>query len=210
MSIDLKKENNMPIFYILSFILLLAGGFQLGFDKWPELSEAVIAGTVSVVLSAVLLMLTNLLPHNIKHKLVFLRFVNELPACRCHKLSKKDARIDDLLASKKWPEIFDPITAHSRRNSLWYNEIYHPVKDTVEVQQAHRNFLLYRDVFSGLVALSLIALVWRFVGDPSLIGELQNSVFVVFGIGLGFSLIAANNNGKRFVTNAISVALHQK
>ncbi|GAW97076.1 MULTISPECIES: hypothetical protein [Colwellia] len=207
MTTNLKKENNTPIFSILAAALLLCAGFQLGFDRLPDLTEALVAGTASTIFSAVLVMLTNLLSHNIKHKIIFTRFTNEMPACRINKLCRKDSRIDYQAAKERWSKVFDSATPAFERNSLWYRHIYKPVKDTNEVRQAHRSFLLYRDVFSGLVMLFITAFVWHLLGDPELIGEIVPEVFWVLGIFSALSLIAARNSGNRFVVNAVATAL---
>jgi len=207
MKASLKKDNHLSIFYILMFTMLIAASFQLGFENWPDWSEAAITGTCSVLFSAILVMLTHILPHSIKHKLLFFRWKDELPGCRCHELAQRDLRINDESAQVAWPELFDETTSGNKRNAIWYEKIYRPYKEAPEVQQAHLQFLLYRDVFSGLVVIMVLALLWRFGGDDTLVGELKGSVFVVIGMGLGFSLLAAQSNGRRFVTNAMSLAL---
>jgi hypothetical protein len=207
MATDLKKENNKTIFSILTAALLLCAGFQLGFDKLPELSEALIAGTASAVFSSILVMLTNLLTHNLKHKIVFTRIKDEMPAGRIDKLCHKDQRIDCQAAQEKWPDIFASETSPADRNSLWYRQIYKPVQDTNPVQQAHRSFLLYRDVMTGAIMLLIIATGWNFWGSPELIGELVSEVFWVLGLFGLISLIAARNAGNRFVVNAVATAL---
>lgn len=121
---NLKKENKLAIFSILMFTILMACGLQMGFEKWPDYTEVAISGTCSVLFPAVLILLTNILPQEIKHKLVFMRLTHELPASRCNKLVKNDARIDHVEASLRWPEIFNSHTSPSRRNALWYDTIY--------------------------------------------------------------------------------------
>jgi len=207
MSTDLKKDNNHAIFLILAAAILISAGFQIGFSELPEISEALIAGTASAVFSAVLVMLTNLLPHDIKHKLVFTRPFNEMPAGRIHKLTIKDPRIDSVLASSRWPDVFDSEIEPGLRNSRWYQQIYKSVKDKPEVLQAHRSFLLYRDVFSGMVMLLLIAAVWQWLGDPTLIGPLTPEVFYTLGGFTLLSQLAARFSGNRFVVNAVAVAM---
>lgn len=207
MGTDLKAENNKSIFLILTASVLLSAGFQLGFTKLPGWSEAVIAGTASTLLSAVLVMFCNLLSHDIKHKLIFTRVVNEMPASRIHRLSQKDPRIDTEQAKTRWPEVFDDNISPDLRNSRWYQQIYKSVKDNPEVRQAHRNFLLYRDVFSGMVVLLVLATAWHWLGDPGLVGPLVPAVFYTLS---GFTLIAlfaARFAGNRFVINAVAAAL---
>lgn len=207
MSTDLKKENNKSIFSILIAVILVCTGFQLGFNKLPDLAETLVAGTASTLFSAILVMLTNLLSHNIKHKMIFTRFVDEMPASRVNKLCFNDSRVDFRAAQKRWPEIFDPLTSSSERNSLWYRHIYKPVKDTNEVRQAHRSFLLYRDVFSGLVIIFFSTWIWQLLGHSELIGEIVPEVFITLGVSNLLVFVAARNAGNRFVVNAVATAL---
>ena len=204
---DLKKENNKSIFLILAAAILICSGFQLGFDRLPSWIEAGVSGTTSLILSAVLIMLSNLIGHNIKHKLVFTRISNEMPGSRCQTLCKKDPRIDMVVVEAKWPEVFAEATSVNDRNSLWYRKIYKGVKDTPEVVQAHRNFLLYRDVFSGLIGVGVIVLGWSIWGPVDLFGPIKTSVFVVLGVFTLVSMIAARNAGNRFVVNAVATAI---
>lgn len=204
---DLKKENNRSIFLILAAAILICSGFQLGFDGLPSWIEAGVSGAVSLILSAVLLMLSNLLGHNIKHKLVFTRISNEMPGSRCHVLCKKDPRIEMGIVEARWPDVFSRDTSASDRNSRWYRYIYKGVKDAPEVLQSHRNFLLYRDVFSGLIGVGLVVLGWSLWGPEDLFGPIKASVYVVLGVFALVSMIAARNAGNRFVVNAVAAAI---
>jgi hypothetical protein len=204
---DLKKENNKSIFLIVAAAILVCAGFQLGFESLPSGVEAGVSGAASLVLSAVLLMLSNLIGHNIKHKLVFTRLSNEMPGSRCDTLCKQDPRIDISLAKDKWPDVFSEKTSASDRNSHWYRSIYKGVKDTPEVLQAHGNFLLYRDVFSSLIGVGLVVLAWSLWGPVDLFGPIKTSVYVVLGVFALVSMIAARNAGNRFVVNAVAAAI---
>lgn len=206
METDLKKQNNLAISALLSAAILVCAGFQHGFDSVPTVQEGLFTGTAGVMFSAVLVLLTNLVPHNIKHKLVFLRFVNEMPGGRVNRLCKRDPRLifDDV--SSRWPQVFDENVSERQRNALWYREIYRPVKDTNEVRQSHRSFLLYRDTFSGLMALLVCAALWDFLGTPQLLGEIAPAVYLVLVISSLLALVAAQNAGNRFVVNAVAVA----
>ena len=158
------------------------------------------------MLSAVLLMITNILPQSVKHKFVFTRLKNELPACRVDQLCKKDSRIEYDLLKKRWPEVFSDEIDGDTRNSRWYQQIYKPVKDTREVLQAHRTFLLYRDTFSGLTLIFLATITWSLIGDPKIIGGIKPVVFLIQGLLIILSLIAARVSGNRFVVNAVAAA----
>lgn len=204
---DLKKENNKSVFSIISAAILVCSGFQLGFDRLPGWAAVVVSGAISLTLSAVLLMLSNLLSHNLKHKLVFTRISNEMPGSRCNTLCKNDPRIDMKEVDAKWPTVFSEATSASVRNSHWYRHIYKGVKDTPEVLQAHRSFLLYRDVLSGLIGVALVVFGWSLWGPVELFGAIKTSVYVVLGVFALISMIAARNAGERFVVNAVAAAI---
>ena len=207
MAKNLKESNNQPLFLIMMACVLLCLAFQFGFDKLPEMTEAAIAGTASVLFSAVLVMLANLIPQDIKHKLVFTRFSNEMPACRIHKHAQKDCRINYQLAMSKWPEVFDDKISDAERNTLWYHQIYKLVDSNQAILQSHQGFLLYRDAFAGLVMISLCVVAWHFFGDHALLGPFKSSVFYTLGGFIILSMMAARSAGKRFVTNAVAAAL---
>jgi hypothetical protein len=206
METDLKKQNNLKISALLSAAILVCAGFQHGSDSVPTVQEGLFTGTAGVIFSAVLVLLTNLLPHSIKHKLVFLRFVNEMPGCRVDRLCKRDSRLVFEDVSSRWPRVFDESASESQRNALWYRDIYKPVKNSNEVLQSHRSFLLYRDTLSGLVVLLICTGLWEFLGNPQLFGEIIPAVYLVLVVSALLAMIAAHNAGNRFVVNAVAVA----
>lgn len=207
MARDLKQENTKSIFLIMLASLLFSAFIQFGFFFLPGMIDTLAVGGSGLVLSALLVLLANLLPHNTKHKLVFTRYRDELPACRVDQLCRKDPRIEYDIVSQRWPEVFNEDIDGNTRNSLWYQQIYKPVKDFQEVSQAHRNFLLYRDTFSGLFLILLITIGWSFLSSPKLIGEIKPAVFLVQGLLTILSLIAARVAGKRLVINAVVAAV---
>lgn len=206
MEIDLKKENSKNIFLIMAASLVCSAFFQLGSASVASFINLAVIGGGSVMFSAVLLLITNILPQNIKHKLVFTRFTNELPACRINELCQEDSRVEYSSIKKRWPEVFaDDITPNTR-NSRWYQQIYKPVKDTREVLQAHRTFLLYRDTFSGLLLILLATVIWSLFADTKIIGEIKPVVFLIQGTLVFCSFLAARVSGNRFVVNAVAAA----
>jgi len=203
---DLKKQNNAMIAALLSAAVLVCLGFQYGFNSLPTLKEGLLTGVAGVITLAVLVFITHLLPHDIKHKLVFTRFVNEMPGGRVHLLCKRDSRVVYADVASQWPHVFDEAIAAGDRNSFWYRDIYKPVRDTLEVLQSHRSFLLYRDTFSGLVALLIFTILWDFLGDPQLLGDVVPAVYVVLIISSLLALLAARNAGNRLVVNAVAAS----
>jgi len=186
--------------------LVLSAFFQLGSKYVAGYIELAVVGGGSLMFSSVLLMLVNIVPQSVKHKLVFTRLKNELPASRVNQLCRKDSRVEYDLVKERWPEVFSDDIDGDARNSRWYQQIYKPVKDTREVLQAHRAFLLYRDTFSGLALIFLATIVWSLIGDSKIIGEIKPVVFFIQGALMILSLIAARFSGNRFVVNAVAAA----
>ena len=206
MEIDLKKENSKNIFLIMAASLVCSAFFQLGSASITSLINLAVIGGGSVMFSAVSLMITNILPQSIKHKFVFTRLTNELPACRIDKLCQEDSRVEYSSVKKRWPEVFADDIAPNTRNSRWYQQIYKPVKDAKEVLQAHRTFLLYRDTFSGLLLILIATVIWSFFADSKIIGEIKPVVFLIQGALVSLSFLAARVSGNRFVVNAVAAA----
>lgn len=180
--------------------------FQLGLGSISGFTEILMVGGGSLVLSVVFVLLANILPQGLKHKLVFTRLTNELPACRADALCKKDSRLEFEKIKVRWPEVFSDEIDGSTRNSRWYQQIYKTVKNTNEVLQAHRSFLLYRDAFSGQLLIFIMTLLWALFGSADAIGVIKPSVFAVQIILIVLSLVAARVSGNRLVTNAVVAA----
>ncbi|WP_199527600.1 hypothetical protein [Pseudoalteromonas sp. bablab_jr004] len=207
MASDLKSANNPKITALLTVVIFLCAGAQYGFAVIPAWEEVLITGALSVGFSAFLVLLTNLTPHNVKHKLVFTRLSNEMPACRIDKLCKKDIRVSFEDVCTRWPSVFGESLCPSERNSRWYKEIYKPVFNEKSVTQAHRDFLLYRDVFSALFVILVVAITWGVWGEIEFVGTINTAVYyILIGSSL-LTLIAARNSGNRFVVNAVAAAL---
>jgi hypothetical protein len=207
MANDLKTENTRSVYYILTASLVLSALFQIDLESANRVMEFVVAGTGSVILSAVLVLIANLMPQTLKHKLVFTRLKNELPACRVDRLCKSDPRIELASVETRWPDIFEHNVSGAVRNSIWYQQIYKPVKDMPEVRQAHRGFLLYRDAFSGLLLILTATLILSWVGEPHFLGEIKTEVFLVQVTLVLLSMIASRVAGNRFVINAVVAAV---
>lgn len=209
MADDLKSENRKHIYWLLALPILLGAAIQTEVtnisEEWLQL--AAIEGTSGAFLYAAALLLTNLLPQNIKHKLVFTKLTNEMPAGRVHRLIEVDPRIDPSTAIAKWPDIFDEKISEAQRNSLWYQYIYKPVRDNPPVQQVHRTFLLFRDVTSGLAFLFLATVVWFVFGLSGTLPQLHSAIPFVFLTSTALTLVVARNAGNRMVVNAVAEAI---
>ena len=116
MEIDLKKENSRNVFLLMAASIVCSALIQLGIASMTSLINLFVIGGGSVMFSAVALMITNILLQAVKHKLVFTRLKNELPACRIDLLCQEDSRVEFSDVKNKWPEIFTDNIAPNIRN----------------------------------------------------------------------------------------------
>lgn len=150
---------------------------------------------------ALVLMATMLIPAEGKSAIVFLRIRNILPGHRAFSTYvPRDGRIDAQALRKNvgaFPS--DP----KEQNKLWYR-LYKKVEAEISVTQAHRHYLLFRDLAALSLLLALVSpAVLLFVGlEPSL-AAISIGLFIVQYV---LSAIAARNSGVGFVCNVL--ALH--
>lgn len=121
---SLKDNNNIKLFGLISAALLICSWFQFGMLVKHELTDYLLFGAYSALFSAVIVMISNVMPSALKHKIVFTRWKNELPASRLDTICKKDPRILFKEVENKWPVIFSSETDQHTRNGLWYKQIY--------------------------------------------------------------------------------------
>ena len=205
---DLKTQNraSLTAIYVGTFFLVALAHWSVeeAFVFTTRLAKQ--AGVIAII-TGFGAVLSDSLSNSAKHILVFFRFRNALPGHRCKTLCKKDPRLSMERLEKRWPELFAQDMEEGAQNAYWYDEIYTPVKDTPEVLQAHRSFLLYRDVASGLFILLIGLLVWRvFAALVSLPSLGAWSLLLLVGVILLLCL-AGRQSGNRMVTNAAAVGL---
>lgn len=207
--VSLKDSNNIKLFGLVCAALLICSWFQFGVLVKHELTDYLLFGAYSTLFSAVIVMINNVMPSVLKHKIIFTRFKNELPACRLDSICRKDPRILFKEVEGKWPEVFSSETDPHTRNGLWYKLIYKPVIELPQVSQAHQNFLLYRDVSSSIIVILLLIAcydVWRYLNRLDFL-VIEINVYIVLGLFALLALISARNNGERFVLT--TVAAHE-
>jgi hypothetical protein len=151
-------------------------------------------------LPVVVLLLAGVLPHNLKASLVFWKIRDVLPAHEAFtKHGPSDARVDMAALRAQVGEL--PI-APSEQNRLWF-KLYKATENTPTVLEAHKMYLLYRDV----AAISLLLLI------PALLGlhlsgfdlSAAKTIAGIFVLQYVTAAIAARHSGVRFVTNVLSV-----
>jgi hypothetical protein len=199
----LKAQNSKWLWAVVAAdaLALVAFAFPAALDQaasWLA-SGARVAG-VSIA-PVIVLLLTSLLSSEIKAVLVFWRVRNVLPGHRAFSLyAVKDPRVD---VERLRAAVGEFPRAPRDQNALWYR-LFKKVEADPAVAQAHRHFLLFRD----LAALSFLLAV---VAPPGLYFVGAGPASVWFALGL-FAVqylataIAARHNGVGLVGNVL--ALH--
>ena len=205
---DLKAQNraSLTAIYVSTFFLLALAHWSVE-EAFAFTSRLAKHAGVMAIITGFGAVLSDSLSNSAKHILVFFRFHNVLPGHRCRTLCEKDPRLSIERLEKRWPELFAQDMEERTQNTYWYKEIYTPVKDTLEILQAHRSFLLYRDAASGLFILLIGLLVWRVIAVFTLWSSLGvRPLLLLVGVILLLCL-AGRQSGNRMVTNAVAVAL---
>jgi len=157
----------------------------------------VLATTVTPV---VVLLIVNVLPHDVKSMLVYWKPLGVLPGCEAFtKYGPRDPRID-MAALKK--NVGALPTESTEQNSKWY-KLYKQVPNEPEVQEAHKLFLMYRDM--AVLSLPLVALVplsLNVAGAPNSTPALAAVLFVVQYL---LTALSARWSGIRFVCNVMAI-----
>ncbi|MBW8191830.1 hypothetical protein K0504_12360 [Neiella marina] len=200
---NLKEENKLALAGLMGTPLLLTLVLQVGLEESKGFLDYAMAAGFSALATVVLVMLADVLPQSLKHKLVFLRLWHELPGYRCHQLCFSDARLDREELVDAWPHVFGNEVEKSDRNRLWYKHIYKDVMEKPQVRSAHKRFLLYRDSCAGTLVVLLTLILWTTTGlDVPHLGLLHPWAISIQGGFLMLLLLSAQSNGKRMVVNA--------
>lgn len=154
----------------------------------------------TIVVPVVVMLLVNVLPHEAKSGLVFWRLRDALPGCQAFtKYGPRDTRID-LAALKKNVGAFP--TEPAEQNAKWY-KLYKQAPADPTVRDAHRHFLMYRD----MAALSFPLIV---LGPAALYLMRASPAAQWFATALFFTqylltALSARWSGVRFVCNVLAV-----
>ncbi|RQS57646.1 hypothetical protein [Burkholderia sp. Bp8986] len=161
---------------------------------------AILRAGSTTALPVLVLLLTGLLSHAAKARLVYWRFTNPLPGSQAFtKHAPADARIDMKALAKNVGALpTDP----GEQNAKWY-KLYRQVGDDPAVSEAHKLYLMYRDMAAmSLLLIPLVPAALWYAGAPLgsrwLAGALFAAQYVVCAIG-------ARHSGARFVCNVLAV-----
>jgi len=154
----------------------------------------------ATVMPVVVLLIVNVLPHNVKSALVYWKPIGVLPGTEAFtKYGPADPRID-LAALKK--NVGTLPTDPTEQNTRWY-KLYKQVPDEPEVVEAHKLFLMYRDM--EVMSLTLILLapaVLVLVGAGPSASWIAAGLFVIQYL---VTALSARWSGIRFVCNVLAV-----
>lgn len=156
-----------------------------------------IVGVAAVVLNSVL-------SSDTKARIIYLDWDNPYPASRAFTdLGPRDVRVDmAYLETHHAPLPTDP----RQQNGLWYR-LLRQHSDEPSVNRSHREFLLLRDY--AVLSLFFLAL-------GVYVGALRHWDAIAFGYAtlltaqFGLTLMAAQERGRRFVTNVLAIASNPK
>lgn len=201
----LNRKNALVVFIFIIWCLAIYIAFlssPSGF--WDKListfQEYRAKEGIIVALSPILvLILTGLISSGNKARLVYWRLRNALPGHRVFsKLAKDDPRIDmKNLLSKMGSLPQDP----KEQNTKWYS-LYKRYSESVTVKEAHRSFLLARDLCS-VSFLFAVSGPWGFLLFQHA-GKWALLYFVVMFLHYLVFALVAQNNGNRFICNVIA------
>lgn len=154
----------------------------------------------TTVLPVVVLLIVNVLPHNVKSALVYWKSLGVLPGTEVFtKYGPADPRIDMAALKKNVGTLpVDP----TEQNTKWY-KLYKLVSNEPEVIEAHKLFLMYRDM--AVMSLALAALVpvtLLVVGAALLATWLAAGLFVLQYL---VTALSARWSGIRFVCNVLAI-----
>lgn len=154
----------------------------------------------TTVMPVVVLLIVNVPPHDVKSMLVYWKPLGVLPGCEAFtKYGPRDPRID-MAALKKNVGVLP--TDSSGQNSKWYR-LYKQVSTEPEVLEAHKLFLMYRDM--AVLSLPLVLLV-----PLSLrVASASTSTLVVaaglFAVQYLLAALSARWSGIRLVCNVLAI-----
>lgn len=196
-SLNMKWLVMLASLDVLAVILFIAPELVES-ASWSRL--AVLRGAVTVLLPVVVLLLTGLLSHDAKAMLVFWRFANPLPGSRAFiEYAPSDARID-MAALRR--NVGDLPSDAREQNQKWFR-LYRVVGDELTVAEAHRMYLLYRDMAAMSLPLIVLIPMGLLIVGSSLVSLALSAV--LFAVQYLVCCLGAQNSGKRFVCNVLAI-----
>jgi len=187
--------------YFSKLIKIDFGSLKSSFDNLldPKLLPFVMLYAFSIVLEGII-------SSEIKAHIIFFRIKNPLPGTRAFsEIAEKDLRINieslKKLFSGKLPQ------KPAEQNKVWYN-LFRKYSSSQIVFEAHRSFLLTRDLASLTILLIPISISCHFVLHSPIKAILLHTLILL--ILLTASILSCRNYGNRFVANVLVEAIQQE
>jgi len=196
-SLNMKWLVLLAVADVLFLLLFIAPEVMIGATMTQLGISRILTTTVMPV---VVLLVVNVLPHDVKSMFVYWKPLGVLPGSEVFtKYGPRDPRID-MIALKKNVGVLP--TEPGEQNSKWY-KLYKMVPSEPEVLEAHKMFLLYRDMAVLSLPLIVVAPLWlNFVGSTSLAILLS---FIIFAVQYFLTALSARWSGVRFVCNVLAI-----
>ncbi|MFI8615015.1 hypothetical protein ACIGHN_05875 [Acidovorax sp. NPDC077693] len=197
------KSLNMKWLVLLAITDVLA----LLFFVAPELVEGASLTEVGIgrvliatMMPVFVLLVVNVLPHNLKSALVYWKPLGVLPGTEAFtRYGPADSRID-MAALKR--NIGSLPTEPAEQNARWY-KLYKQIANEPEVAEAHKLFLMYRDMAGiSLVLLVLVPVTLHLADAPFPTQLLATGLFVIQYL---VTAVSSRWSGIRFVCNVLAV-----
>lgn len=196
-SINMKWLVMLAAADMLAVMILMAPEFLSG-ATFAQVGIGRIFSTT--ILPILVLLMVNVLTHDIKSMLVYWKPLGVLPGCEAFsKYGPRDNRID-MSALKR--NVGTLPTDSAEQNSKWY-KLYKLVPNEPEVTEAHKLFLMYRDMAVMSIALVIITPgILLIAGAPIVTAALAAGVFSAQYI---ITAVSARWSGIRFVCNVLAI-----
>jgi hypothetical protein len=200
---DLMKSRNLTWLVMLA---LLDMGLVLTVVV-PELLQdltlsrmTALRSAIAPVLPFVVLLLSNVIPVNLKAILVFWKLENPLPGSEAFtRHGPADPRVD-MATLKKNVGAFP--TDPTEQNAKWYR-LYKMVENEGKIVEVQKQFLLFRDAAAMSLLLTVFTppLLWAF-GANKVTALCGGTVFAAQFLACA---VSSRNNGIRFVTSVLAI-----
>lgn len=206
----LKDKNNKYLWLFIginsAIFLSILFGTQLNYATFEHYMLMVTAknGLIAICIPLLTIVLNGLIGNLTKERMVFWRWQDPLPGCRAFtELMYVDPRINvEAIKAKHGNLPEDP----KQQNALWY-KYYKKHAGTISVSEAHKRYLLTRDMTS--ISVLFIA----FLSTGISLSQADWKIIVIYFVALFAQYIiislAARNYGTRFVQNVLAAESHE-
>lgn len=202
MKVSLKTQT-LPITSIVLILIILIptltiNGLSGLIEQFTKIEDA------SKLLATLVLtmVIVNLIPFNLRDKLLFLRINHVLPSFRVKELALKDTRFGQRFIEEYYPELLKASSPDSQQ-AIWW-KLYKTSKDKKEVTSAHKNYLIFRDAFSGTLVLLIIALINILLPNLTYLQLPAGILYYLFSCTL--MMLVASKSGNRLALNVLSAS----